>query len=71
MSQLQLFSSALGLKPHFHVLVPEGVWVNQQFAELPARDILEVEAVLMRLLKTVGRLFQKEGENQEFPPKRS
>ena len=66
-SQLQLFSSALALQPHWHVLVPEGVWVNQKFVELPAPDILEVEAVLKRVLKTVERLFLKEEENQAFP----
>lgn len=66
-SQLQLFSSALALQPHFHVLVPEGVWVNENFVELPAPDILEVEAVLLRLLKRVQRLFLKEEENQAFP----
>ena len=65
-SQLQLFSSALALQPHWHVLVPEGVWVNQKFVELPAPDILDVEAVLMRVLKTVERLFLKEDEDQEF-----
>jgi len=66
-SQLQLFSSALALQPHWHVLVPEGVWINQKFIDLPAPDILDVEAVLMRVLKTVERLFLKEEENQAFP----
>lgn len=66
-SQLQLFSSALALQPHWHVLVPEGVWVNQKFVELPAPDIHDVEAVLLRLLKTVERLFQREEENQAYP----
>ena len=66
-SQLQLFSSALALQPHFHVLVPEGVWVNEKFVELPVPDILDVEAVLLRLLKTLERLFLKEEENQAFP----
>jgi len=66
-SQLQLFSSALALQPHWHVLVPEGVWLNQTFVELPAPDIRDVEAVLMRLLKTVERLFLKEEESQDFP----
>lgn len=66
-SQLQLFSSSLALQPHWHVLVPEGVWVNQTFVELPAPDIHDVEAVLLRLLQTVERLFHKEEENQEIP----
>ena len=65
-SQLQLFSSALALQPHFHVLVPEGVWVNQKFVEFNAPDIIDVEAVLLRVLKTVERLFVEQ-EEEAFP----
>jgi phosphoglycolate phosphatase-like HAD superfamily hydrolase len=55
-SFLQLFGSALQLTPHFHVLVPEGVWTKDgRFVALPPPDTRDVEAVLHRALRQLRR----------------
>jgi hypothetical protein len=55
-SFLQLFGSALQVTPHFHVLVPEGVW-NQEgrFLAVAPPDTHAVEAVLHRALRQLRR----------------
>jgi hypothetical protein len=55
-SFLQLFGSALQLTPHFHVLVPEGVWTQDgRFVALPPPHTRDVEAVLHRALRQLRR----------------
>ena len=61
----QLFNAQLGLQPHTHLLVAEGVWSGATFVPLPPPDQEEVEAVLKRLLKRLRRLF--EGLEQRWP----
>lgn len=58
-SQVQLFASSLALQPHWHLLVPEGVWSEGVFAALPPPSQEDVEAVLKRALKHLKRAFEK------------
>jgi hypothetical protein len=57
-SFVQLFSSALTLQPHLHLLVPQGCWRGGAFVELPSPSQEEVEAVLARLLAQAQRTFE-------------
>ncbi len=59
----QLFGSALQLTPHLHVLVPEGVWSNGVFVELPPPTTEDAEAVLARTVRQLAPLF----ESREAP----
>ncbi len=59
----QLFGSALQLTPHLHVLVPEGVWSDGVFVELPPPTTEGVEAVLARTVRQLAPLF----ESREAP----
>ena len=55
---VQLFSSSLGLQPHLHLLVPEGVWSDGEFLELSPPSTQEVEQVLARMLAQARRTFE-------------
>jgi hypothetical protein len=49
---LQLFGGALQVHPHFHVLLPEGLWqADGTFVDVPPPDDAAVEAVLHRVLR--------------------
>ena len=54
---VQWFSSTLGLQPHLHLLVPEGVWSGGGFLELLRPTQRELEAVLARMLAQAKRSF--------------
>jgi ribosomal protein S27E len=60
---VQLFGSALQLTPHLHLLVPEGVWSEGVFVELPPPTTEDVEAVLARAVRQLLPLF----ESKEAP----
>ena len=55
---VQWFSSTLGLQPHLHLLVPEGVWSGGVFLELPRPTQEKLEAVLARMLAQAKRTFE-------------
>jgi hypothetical protein len=46
------------LTPHLHVLVPEGLWAERDFVALPPPDTVEVESVLLRLVKRLAKDFE-------------
>lgn len=49
---LQLFSGALQVHPHFHLLLPEGLWqADGTFVPLPPPEDADVAAVLHRVLR--------------------
>jgi hypothetical protein len=54
----QYFGSALQLTPHLHVLVPEGLWAGEAFVPLPPPDGKEVEGVLARVVRQLGKDFE-------------
>lgn len=64
-SFVQLFGSSLQLTPHLHVLLPEGMWGDEAFVELPPPKDEEVEAVVHRLVRQLARAF--EGEEADWP----
>ena len=55
---VQLFSSSLTLQPHFHLLVPQGIFDGATFIELPPPSQEEVEGVLARMLAQARRTFE-------------
>ncbi len=60
---VQLFGSALQLTPHFHLLVPEGVWGSgaasaTDFVALPPPSQEDVEGVLARTVRQLMHLFE-------------
>ena len=62
---VQRFGSALQLNIHFHVVVPDGVFVRSDdgavsFARLPAPEDEDVQALLQRIATRVLRLLRKE-----------
>jgi hypothetical protein len=61
----QYFGSRLQLTPHFHSLVPDGVFVEKDgavtFAPLPPPTPEEVAALARRLVRRVRRLLDKHG----------
>lgn len=63
---VQRFGSALQLSPHFHVLVPEGVFARGaqgvRFEGLPPPSQEEVEALLLRVLRRVERRLEGDEE---------
>jgi hypothetical protein len=62
---LQYFGSALQVTPHFHGLVPDGVWVplddEVRFVELPPPGQAEVERLLEVVRHRVLRLLENRG----------
>ena len=54
---VQQFSSTLGLQPHLHLLLPEGVWSEGTFLESTPSQAA-VEAVLARMLTQAKRSFE-------------
>jgi hypothetical protein len=64
-SFVQRFGSALQLNPHFHCLVPDGVWVGRgaeaHFHALPPPTQQEVERLLVQVRTRVLRLLEKRG----------
>ena len=53
---VQLFGSALQLTPHFHVLVPEAVWMRDgQRVDIRAPDEKALESILLRLLRQLKK----------------
>ena len=48
---LQLFGGALQAHPHFHLLLPEGLWHGDTFVPLPPPEDADVTAVLHRVLR--------------------
>src|SRR4051812_41105236 len=64
-SFVQLFNAQLGLQPHVHTLVAEGVWNDGVFMELPPRSPEEVEAVVERCLTQLLPDF--ESRNAAWP----
>ncbi len=65
MSFIQFFGSALQVTPHFHALVPDGVFVPQEggvrFEPLPPPTQAEVERLLRGVRHRVLRLLEKRG----------
>ncbi len=57
-SFVQMFNSALGLQPHLHLLLPEGVFADGAFVELPPPRTEEVEVVLARVVHQLKRVFE-------------
>ena len=59
---LQLFGSSLNLHPHFHALVPDGVFTvdddRAQFHQLPPPDDAEVARILRRTLRRILPLLE-------------
>ena len=70
----QRFGSALQLTPHFHILMPDGIWVKGSqgeagFHPLPPPSTEEVEHLLKKILRKALKLFGKLGlEQEENPP---
>jgi hypothetical protein len=64
-SFIQFFGSALQVTPHFHSLVPDGVFVPEEggvrFAPLPPPTQGEVERLLKVVRHRVLRLLEKRG----------
>jgi hypothetical protein len=66
-SYLQYFGSALQLTPHFHCVVPDGVFVEEsetevpKFYPLPPPSDAEVEPLLLRVMKRLHALFTRKG----------
>jgi Putative transposase/Transposase zinc-binding domain len=64
-SFVQFFGSALQVTPHFHSLVPDGVFVPQEsgvrFEALPPPTQAEVERLLRAVRQRVLRLLEKRG----------
>ncbi|RKI00470.1 hypothetical protein D7Y04_18950 [Corallococcus sp. AB038B] len=64
-SFIQLFGSALQVTPHFHSLVPDGVFVPREggvrFEPLPPPTQAEVERLLRVARHRVLRLLEKRG----------
>jgi hypothetical protein len=66
-SYLQWFGSALQLTPHFHCIIPDGVFVEDKetgettFFPLPAPADEEVDGLLLALMKKVHALLTKRG----------
>lgn len=61
---VQLFGSALQLTPHLHLLQPEGLWDEAgRFVPLPPPRKEELEAILLRLLRLLGRSFHEAEES--------
>src|SRR4029450_1819108 len=62
-THVQYFGSALQCTPHFHALVPDGVWVplddGVRFVELPPPSQAEVERLLEVLRHRVLRMLEK------------
>nr|WP_304466071.1 transposase [Vitiosangium sp. GDMCC 1.1324] len=65
MSFIQFFGSAHQVTPHFHSLVPDGVFVpgegGARFEALPPPTQGEVERLLMGVRHRVLRLLEKRG----------
>jgi hypothetical protein len=61
----QYFGSALQLTPHLHVLVPEGLWTDDDFVRLPPPEPLEVAGILRRMVKQLLKDFR--GLEEEWP----
>lgn len=65
MSFIPFFGSALQVTPHFHSLVPDGVFVPQEggvrFEPLPPPTQGEVERLLRGVRHRVLRLLKKRG----------
>ena len=65
MSFIQFFGSALQVTPHFHSLVPDGVFVpwegGVRFEPLPPPTQAEVEKLLKVVRHRVLRLLEKRG----------
>jgi hypothetical protein len=61
-SFVQFFNGHLALQPHLHLLVPEGVWSEGTFVELPPPEEEEVESVLSRMLRQLARVFEEKEE---------
>jgi hypothetical protein len=62
----QYFGSSLQLTPHLHVLVPEGIWDGEaNLVPLPPPSAEDVEAVLRRLVRQLGKDFAD--RSVEFP----
>lgn len=65
---VQRFGSALQLNPHFHVLVPEGVFdAEGQFEALPPPRDKEVEGLLHQVIRRTLRLLRRRGKLDELP----
>jgi hypothetical protein len=68
---IQRFGSALQFNVHFHVLMPDGVFVANagpsevQFLELPPPSDEEVAQLLSRVVRRVIRLLQRRGRLEE------
>lgn len=66
-SYLQWFGSALQLTPHFHCIIPDGVFAEDKetgkvsFFPLPAPTDEEVEGLLLAVMKRVHALLTKRG----------
>jgi hypothetical protein len=54
----QYFGSALQLTPHLHLLVPEGLWANDAFVELPPPEPQDLEELLCRMVKQLASDFE-------------
>ncbi|MDC0713763.1 transposase [Stigmatella sp. ncwal1] len=67
MSFIPFFGSALQVTPHFHSLVPDGVFVQREggvrFEALPPPTQGEVEQLLRVVRHRVLRLLEKRGAN--------
>ncbi len=66
MTLIQRFGSALNLNIHFHVLFPDGVYVYRddqppRFLRVKAPDKSELEALVQRISKRVGRCLERQG----------
>ena len=66
MTLIQRFGSALNLNIHFHVLFLDGVYVYRddqppRFLRVKAPDKNELEALVQRISKRVGRCLERQG----------
>jgi hypothetical protein len=68
-TQVQYFGSALQLSPHFHTLVPDGVFVAVEgavdFVALPPPTPQEVERLVQHLAQRLTRLLRKLGLDED------
>lgn len=73
MAFIQRFSDALNLDPHFHVLVLDGIYVNDGKGEPVFRRVslpadMEVACVAERIHRRVERLMEKRGLGPQANP---
>jgi len=62
---IQRFGSALNLNVHFHMLIPDGVYLTDidppYFRALPAPSVEELQALVQRIAERLGKHLERRG----------